>query len=295
MKSVLKLLAILFLVPAVSCEADWVVYPDQFVVEGTIESGGNPVVILTKTISPSEEDLDVMEEYMKLLSLDPVISVSDGNDTVLLDDMTFEGVFPAYTTSRMVGEPGKTYTLDIRCNGQHLTAVTSIPAPRDIDSLMVYKAGSSSGRYGITAGFSDDRSIHSFYQFFVMNGTAGDARFYPAGSGMIDNWNLNTYCTTADTAGLWHKVYQNIHKELLSDNDSEHREPSVMFEAGDEVTVKLATLDSVSSEIWRGLDRGTKTDIGFVAIIENLKSNVNGGMGFWCGLGVSTASVTVGR
>lgn len=295
MKSALKSLAILFLITAVSCEADWVVYPDQFVVEGTIESGRNPVVIITKTISPSTEDLDIMEEYMKLLSLDPVISVSDGNDTVLLDDMTFEGVFPAYTTSRMVGEPGKTYTLDIRCNGQHLTAVTSIPEPKAIDSLTVYRADSNGEHYGITASFSDDRDVHSWYQFFVKNKTADDERFYPAGSGTVDNWNLNTYCTSADTAGLLHKVYQNIHKEYLYGSDSGRREQSVMFDAGDEVAVKLATLDAVSYEIWRGLDRATKTDIGFVAIIENLNGNVNGGMGFWCGMGVSTAKITVGR
>lgn len=295
MKPALKLLAILFLVPAVSCDVNWSVYPEQFVVEGTIESGGNPVVILTNTISPSNKELDVMEKYMKLLLLDPEISVSDGNCTVQLNTMTMSGAFPAYTTSGMVGEPGKTYTLDIRCNGQHLTAVTSIPEPKAIDSLTVYRSDSKGEHYGITASFSDDRDVHSWYQFFVMNETADDGRFYPSGVGTIDNWNLNTYCTMANAAGLQHKVYQNIHKELLSGIDSGHNERSIMFEAGDEVTVKLATLDSISYEIWRGLDRNTKSDIGAIAIIENLKSNINGGMGFWCGMGVSTACITVGR
>ena len=288
--------AILLLTFTVSCEPDWNTGRQLFVVEGTIESGGHPLVILTRSISPTTDELFIED----CLVYDADVSVSDGTDTVVLSP-TIVGYFPfmAFTTKDMVGEVGKTYTLDVWFNdtGEHLTAVTGIPAIKTIDSLAVYRPNPAKDVFGINAFFTDNTREHSWYQFLVKDEKAGDKRFYPSDYGTIDSRNLNRYYTAVDTCGFnlpegFARLRQSVCHGTHVESDTVRK---TQFDRDATVWVKLATMDSISYEVWRSLERSITYGEGVFASTDNVKGNVNGGLGYWCGFGVSIRKVVTGQ
>ncbi len=298
MRHLLRLCStILLLAFTVSCEPDWNVCKEQFVVEGTIESGGYPLVILTRSICPTTDEV-FLEDY---LVYDAEVSVSDGTDTVILSP-TIVGYFPfmAFSTEKMVGEVGKTYALDVRFKDseEHLTSVTGIPAIKAIDSLEVYQPNPAKGVFGINAFFTDNSNSHSWYQFFVKDEKVGDKRFYPSDYGTIDNRNLNRYYTDVDSCGsdnlpegfakLRHSVCHGTHIE----SDTVRK---TQFDRDATVWVKLAAMDSISYEVWSSLEHSITYGEGVFASTDNVKGNVTGGLGYWCGFGVSIQKVVTGQ
>ena len=102
----------------------------QIVVEGWIESDGYPVVMLTTTVSIGEDAKDWTSLKDNILRWAKV-SISDGVHEEILTGRMDNSYFPPYiyTTSRMKGESGKTYTLKVEYGGRTVTAQTTIPDP----------------------------------------------------------------------------------------------------------------------------------------------------------------------
>ena len=105
-----------------------VVQEDHLVVEAWICSGQPPMVQLTSSIQPREQnqDLDALDEHVIRRAK---VSISDGENEVTLTGMPWKGCLPpyVYTTSRMIGEEGKTYTLTVETSTHKARAVTSPP------------------------------------------------------------------------------------------------------------------------------------------------------------------------
>ena len=69
---------------------------------------------------------------------------------------------------------------------------------------------------------------------------------------------------------------------------------SPFFKRGDKVWVKLATLDDASYDFWRSFeDLVALSRVPLMPVSENLKSNVKGALGYWCGYGSEVYSVSI--
>ena len=111
-----KLIIILLaLITAAGCSfPDMYDYEPQIVVEGWIEDGGYPVVIVTSTV-PVTGDYRYWDEMQDHIIRWAKVTVSDGEKDVVLTGKMDNDYFPpyVYTTSRLKGESGKTYTLTV--------------------------------------------------------------------------------------------------------------------------------------------------------------------------------------
>lgn len=275
-----------------SCEPDWGNVAETIVVEGWIESGGNPVVILSKPIKASTHEVSLDDCIVATAK----VTVSDGDTCVVLSGGLDHNYFPPYNyiSSHIEGVPGKTYTLDIYYNDTHFSAVTTIPETCEIFSVEPYCI-SDSTKYGILVSFPYNSSDHNWYQFFVK--TKGkETRYYPSVWGFVDSWSFNVLTTALDTAfsnnmngRIVHKLYPGRH--VLG--DEEYR---MSFEKDDTVQIKLATMDSVSSVIWQGFQKVEVTSkLGLFSIVERLDGNIPGAKGYWCGFGVSRSNTIIGK
>lgn len=109
--------------------------PDRkLVIEGWIESGGHPVVILTTPFRPGSDD-----SVEDLLARPANITLSDGDTTWQLTGMYDPGYFPpyVYTTFEMQGIAGKSYTLSVLHDGLRASAQTEILEPPVIDGINI--------------------------------------------------------------------------------------------------------------------------------------------------------------
>lgn len=283
MKDILFLPAVMMiLASAVSCDGDYInpSAPDM-VVEGWIEDGGYPVVILTQSVPISEEwdDVDDLNNYVIKWA---TVRVSCGTDTVTLTGKVDRDYFPPYiyTTgdSRVRGRAGGTYSLTADYKGFHATAVTTIPqSPPDIVSSRVEKCEGTDSLHRIVVSFTDNADEKNWYQFFVRRGT-GTGQFFAAYLGSVDDAVVNG---TAD-----YTVYNR--------SDIREKDGSPYFKTGEEVAVRLSQVDSLSYLFWDDYTKTVSSSSNlFFAPYSSIRSNVTGAAGYWCGMNSRTVRLII--
>lgn len=125
--------------------------PDRMplVIEGWIEDGLRPVVIVTRAVDltrPVGSLDDYVEKWCR-------VSIADGDRIYYLTGKIDKAYTPSFvfTTSRLHGVAGHTYHLKVETEDTVVEAETRIPASPVIDSLKVVKAGLADSLYQIVA------------------------------------------------------------------------------------------------------------------------------------------------
>lgn len=250
----------------------------QIVVEGWIESGGFPVVMLTRTLPVSTKYRN-MEDLSDYIIRWAKVTVSNGTDSVVLTGKYDEGYFPPYiyTTSRMRGEEGKKYTLTVECEEYNATAITTIPSVPDDCTFSVERNTNSDTLFQIKARFVDNPLEKNYYQFFVRVGT--QAKQYQA-----------SYLGTLDDAVL--KTITEIPVYRGHQLKSEKFTP--YFTLSDTVSVKFAHIDETSFRIWDSYIKTLSLSSNmFLSVSTELESNIKGGYGYWFGYGAITNHIVI--
>ncbi|MBO5917075.1 MAG: DUF4249 family protein [Bacteroidales bacterium] len=252
---------------------------EDIIVEGWIESGSGPVVILTKSMileeMQSQTEGDVLLPWAK-------VTISDGTDSVVLTGGINHDYFPpyVYTTSHMKGEAGKTYWLRVEYGNRVATAKTTIPYPQALEGLHVSKASDS--LYQITASFIDNPLSKDYYLFQtrIFN---KESRYYPAFLGLIDDELLK------GDAVYRHQVQPGIHF-MTAGVDNYHP----YYKEGDSVLIKFSKIDALSYRVQQSINEivAFSSNPAFVTDLD-LYSNIDGGSGFWCGYGVTQYRVVI--
>lgn len=246
----------------------------MLVVEGWIEDGDFPVVILTKTMPITGEMQQINLEDDSYLVRYAKVTVSDGENSVVLTGKYDVGYMPPYiyTTGHFRGKAGNTYRLTVEYDNYHATAVTTIPPRVNVDSFKLEKRGQNNSQYQITACFTDNASEKNYYQFFVRVGTKSK-QFLACYLGSVDDAVLNGYAEVPVYA-----AHQLIDKDY-----------SPYFSLKDTVSVKFAQVDETSFRFWDEYTKSQSTaDNVFFATSSSVAGNINGGMGYWCGYGCYT-------
>ena len=268
---------------AVSCTPQAVPNEPEIVLEGWIDEGGHPIVMLHKSINFTE-DFNTMEDLIeeKIIYLGKV-TVSDGETSVVLTGRVDTAYLPPYSYSsvRIMGESGRAYRVEAEFEGKKVSAVTTIPPKAIFDSISVESMPDKPGFFRLT-GYLTDMKEQSDY-FVVFYRYKGEKQYRNGLHGVASD-------LAADTSGVLRiPIYKNMAGTSLVDKDSLSTR---FFRLGDTLEIKLAAIDGVSYRFWESFASLTITStIPFLPVSENIYTNVSGGRGYWCGYGSSTYTI----
>ena len=246
---------------------------ESIVVEGWIDAGGFPVVILTRSLPANVGrdngiPIDKLSDYVVRWAK---VTVSDGETEVVLTGGKDDDYFPPYiyTTGGIKGEAGKTYTLKIETDNQVVTSTTTIPDfPPVIDSIVFSSVSTDATLLGIGVYIKDNPDTHDYYKSFYLT-DFNSHHFLSSYLGVVDD------ALTGDSF-----VMQIIRESNIVDMDLDN----VYYRDGTDVALKIATMDRASYNIWQGYEDKTRLGFSFVtSSITDIPTNINGGVGCWCG------------
>ena len=253
---------------------------EEIVVEGWIESGGAPVVLLTKSFVIERGASDKGETSIVL----PwgKVTVSDGTETVILTGDYDNRYMPPYiyTTSQIKGIPGRTYHLTVEYGNHKLTAQTTIPDIDSLEALTVTPCIDVDSMYQITAYYDDNPNTKDYYLFLtrIFN---RETRHYPSFLGLQDDEQLSLHNQQMVQPGI----------HLLTSNENKYRP---YYRENDSVQIKFTKIDETTYNIHKAYNEmvALASNIIFVSDIS-MPTNIQGGLGFWCGYAVTKYNVTI--
>lgn len=250
----------------------------QIVVEGWIEDKGYPVVILTTTvpIDGERKDNESLQEYLIRWGK---VTISDGENDVVLTGMRDKDYFPPYiyTTSSIRGKAGKSYSLKVEYSGRTVTATTTIPEPVSLEHIKVKKSDIEKSYY-ITGGLRDNRLTKDYYKFFVKR-SRRDSIYKPSFMGLVNDDILS----------------ENIEELPINRGISTIIEKEGNFFSKDDIVhIRFCTLDEQSYAYWSDFDTIYSLSRNpFFPANSRIRSNIKGGLGYWAGYGSTYYMVSI--
>lgn len=279
MKRIIAILAAIL--AAISCE-DKVDLPEsmpQIVVEGWIEDGGNPVVIVTTSV-PVNETLTDLSELQNHVVNWAKVTVSDGEEEIVLTGQRNDNYFPPYiyTTVFMTGKVGRKYDLKVEYSNRTVTASTTIPAPKSLEYIKVTKASVKDSMYSIVGGLKDDPRTKDYYKVFTKVRDK-DKTYVSSFLGLTDDEILDEAIREIPINNGTGIVGENL---------------EAFFTAEDFVSVRFCTLDKESWTYWNDFEEVQSLASNMLfPISTDIRSNIKGGLGYWAGYGSSYYKVSI--
>ena len=278
----------------------------KLVVEGTIEPGRAPIVVLTHT----ESFFDPTDLYslLGIFVTGATITVDNGDgpvqlqevsgtaipDDILADAAQLIGLEPyliqfsgisiyTLTDGSLLGEIGRNYALHVQSGDKTLTSSTHLYEVEPLDSVWFKLAQQDPDDDSL--GFiwqttSDPLGVENHYRWMARrinhdpDGTVKDAFF------------LSPYFASFEDKfidGLTFDWSINRGEEPYSDDDDDTNEESGYFKRGDTVVVKFASIGRAEFEFYNSLDNNTTSQGDIFSNPANVKSNIEGGLGVWAG------------
>ena len=247
-------------------------FEQKLVVEGYIEPGQKPTVILTWTAPYfGEQNYSNIQQYFVTNAL---VTVDDGitTDTLLPG---FSGFFPLYTSHNMVGVTGKTYNLKIEVNGKVYTASTSILPAVPLDTI--YFSPEIADTLGlIKAKLKEPEEQGNNYRWFTKR-IGKDAGF------------VSQFASATDDKFINGKEFEFVFSRGSVPNSQAEDDKNIergLFKKGDSVLVKFCTIGPKEFRYFRSYYQNLSSNGNPFSAPATLESNIEGGaIGLWCGFG----------
>jgi len=241
---------------------------EELVVEGWIENGHAPVVMVSSTlpVSATERSIDDIQEH--ILRYATVSIEHDGQKEYLTARLTDKHKIGNYfTSSTLRGEIGHSYRLNVEWLDYKAEASCTIPEPTPIDTSYFEKEKDNLS-YVFKIKFKNNPAEGKYYHSFRRNGIADTSSF------------ISVPFSTLNGKVTKEEVTQSFMKYMIS-KDS-------YFHEGDLVAIKLATIEESMYEFWtRYTNVSSTTGSTAISSATNLKGNVKGAIGYWAGYGIS--------
>lgn len=244
-----------------------------FVVEGWIEDGQAPVVMVTHAVDltvdePSFENF--VEKWCR-------VSIWDGNRQYILTSRINNDYTPSiiFTSSSLKGQVGHTYRLVVECEDRTLSSsATMLPAPK-FERLVAESVADIDSLYSLR-GFVSLETADDCFKFFVKTLSDG-GRYFPSFLGTLSARDYDVDRGVVITRGK---------RAELDDDASE--DFTHYFKSGDLVIVRVCSLEPVLYDFWHAYDANVSlSDNLFFTFGENLPSNIEGGLGYFAAYGSS--------
>ena len=258
---------------------------EKVVVEGTIEVGQPPFILLTKTIGFfSRIDENTLAD---IFLHDAVITVSNNSQTITLREYNLNfGGAPYYFYSidsadaqsfNFKGAFGETYNLKITYNGKDYTSSTTIPYCKPLDSMWAKAPIAEELPEGqpnamlLYARYTDPDTMGNRVRFFTKRNKEGFL------TSLFSTYDDNLVNGTTVDIGI---------SAGFNKSDSFDRSTYGYFFKGDTVIVKWSSIDKSVFDFWRTLEFSTlSTGNPFASPVE-VSTNITGGaLGVWAGYG----------
>jgi Domain of unknown function (DUF4249) len=266
--------------------------PPVVVVQGQIQTGQPPLVVLTQTLSFfSTIDLSTLQNSFVH---NAVITVSDGSQTVTLREYNFDTgasyKFYIYsidstnhTTPWMLGQNGKSYTLTIKVNGATYTSVTRIPEPKGVDSMwfsapLFKNKRTPDSAYQLFANYTDPDTLGNYVRSFT---SINHHSFYA--NGLYDDEAVNGIKISNIAMFAGYQDSTNVQTDTVR-----------YFFPGDTVTLNWCQIDKGTFTFWN-TEMFAQRAIGnpFASPI-NVQTNIKGGaIGVWAGYASAMTTLVV--
>ena len=268
----------------------------QVVVQGQIETGQPPFVVLTSTLGFfSKVDLST---YQNSFIHNAVVTVSDGTKTATLKEYTFDtgasfkfSIYSLDTTNLspaniIFGENNKTYTLTITHEGKTYTGVTTIPTPQGFDSMwfaepLFASENTLDSALQLFVNYKDPDTMGDYVRYFTRR---GNELFYPSEIFSDEVVNGKQVNKIGLIAGY----------EQMSGAADRNRDSLLYFFPGETVTLKWCAVDKGVYQFFNTL-QFARSAVGnpFSAPINPTTNMKNGALGVWAGYGVYERTMTV--
>jgi len=254
----------------------------KLVVEGWVESGEYPVVIVTRN-SSYFAPIDTNFLMDSLFITDALVIVSDGfqNDTLqpMLDVGAYQnGAWPIfyYKGSKILGAEHGLYSLYIEAEGEVITGQAEIPSLVAFDSLWwEAEAGTGDSLGYIHAMVTDNGAEKNYYRIFSKR-LGRDYNFIPIMESIYDDIYFN---------GLTFE-YEIMRGELNYGDEEMFEDPEFgNYTKGDTVVVKLSAINKAHYDFWRTLEEDVMAGGNPFTNPVTIRHTVDGALGVFGGYG----------
>lgn len=279
----------------------------QIVIEGTIETGMPPIVLVSKTrgfFEPtSAQDvansyISDAEVYVNEILLDrvctdeipeeliPVLSELIGIPIGDLDDIdicVYIGLNP-----ELIGEENKSYSLKVLAEGKELSSITHIPQLLPPDSVW-FRLWANSPQYGyVFANVSDPDTLNNAYRVFTKrigpndnNNPVDDIYYAPLQSAFLDEFFNGETVEVGFVRGM----------PPNSSRETDNGEEATFFEVGDRFVLKFCSTSEPTYDFFQTFEAQQGTNGSPFASPSNVITNIEGGLGIWAGYAASFDTV----
>lgn len=260
----------------VSCDnqADELFYEKMpVVVEGWIEEGQAPIVMVTHAVDLTTETPsfdDFVEKWGR-------VTIYEDEQPYILTGRINKGYTPSliFTSSRLKGKVGHVYRLTIETETDFVEATVTMKAAPEIISVIPVEE---------TEGYSlkVNLSAHQGSVQFQTRSVPEDGRFYPA-------FCASLLATDIPADGF--TVTRGIH---ASYDEEQAANFSHFFYAGETVMVKVCRIPDELLPFWTAYDHAVSLGGNiFLSMPQNCRGNITGGLGYFTANGISTIAITL--
>lgn len=280
-------------------------YQDQIVIDGQIETDAPPFVLIsTSKDIYAKTDL---EAFLSGFISGAKVTVSDGTNTVLLDEVCSDNLPPGteqyaaaifgvpveelenyhlcvYTTFNMDiwGQVGKTYNLTVEVDGKTYTSSTTLPQPTPLDKVF-WKADEGYTDRGYSwATLSDPAGQFDAYKWEIMQ-TNKDQNGTPVNSNYIE-----TYSPVFNDDFFDGLTFDFFYENPNAYGPGVPEDQRSYYMLGDTVIIKFSKMDEAVYEFLEKKYVQLATAGNPFATPTNIPSNIDGGaLGLWAGFSPS--------
>ncbi len=269
-KIILSVLSILLF----SCNQDdnieMAPYKPKVVVEGAIEENEYATVLLSISASMTgpKDTLSLLNNVIRSAK----VTVSDGVSSEILILQTNKNKVPPYEYKGEVlkGEVGKNYSLKIEYDGKIITGTTYIPQSVPLDKISFKKENVTDIVGYVHIGF---KNISEDYYQIATCVVPDEKIFTPCLYGNIDS---RVYSKGAD-------VSMQINKGPIIFPETSYK---TYFNELSTIDLKFSTMPKDGYKFWTSYQNEVlNTQNPIFPANTSLVSNINGGIGIWCGYG----------
>lgn len=269
----------------VSCEKNIQIslhkVPDELVVDGSIENGRSPKVVLTHSIPYFSVFDTALSSSIYVHGASIVVSA--GSIDVPLREYEIDSAsgarfyyYSTDTASRapdLLGRKGGTYHLEIFSGGKTYTAVTTIPnGGFHVDSVWwvpgMSTSGPDSSKAFLYARITDPPQLGNYARYFTRRNSEP---FYPGLASVADD-----------------EVTNGTEFNFLFDRGVDKNQPVDLktygyFNLGDTVTLKFCNIDQACYDFWNTWEYAWSNNGSPFSSPTEVQGNVRGALGYWGG------------
>lgn len=251
----------------------------RLVVEGWIDSGGHPTVILTRSFSPMSTESTTLSDLVVRWAN---VTISDGERTETMIGRIDNSMTPpfVYTTAQITGVPGRTYTITAEYEGERIVSSCTMPRPVDISRIDVAPVADSDTLREVSLTFVPGIGNDKCYQLAVYD---------PSLSGRMLPCFMGAYA--ASSSGGGGEVTLTVCRPSI---DTDGGDYIPYFRTGRTIMVALT---AIAPEVWRFWhEYDDFTAFGgniFLAGTIPMHGNIDGGYGIWSARGVDVRTIII--